>query len=57
MGTRITGTGPKRPEYPEISVGCLNTVAHAGYQIVNFKIPRGKKSANCPECGRRAGRK
>lgn len=37
----------------ETEVGCLNT-AHR--QIINFKIPRGKKSAKCPVCGRRAGR-
>lgn len=53
MGTRITG-GVPRPELPEVEVGCLNR-AHA--EIVNFKIPYGKKSAKCPVCGRRAGRK
>ena len=49
----------KRPreEYPEIEVGCLNTVAHAQYKIVNFKIPKGVPSKACPECGREAGRK
>lgn len=66
MGTRITGgsSGKKKkvPDpratwemYPnEIEVGCLNS-AHR--EIVNFKIPKGRKSAKCPVCGRRAGRK
>lgn len=68
MGTRITGGDPPKKKAPdprsawnkyptEVEIGCLNTVAHKGYQIVNFKIPKGRKSAVCPECGRRAGRK
>lgn len=57
MGTRITGgKGPKREEYPEIEIGCLNTLEHIGYKIVNFKIPKGVKSKKCPQCGRKASR-
>ena len=51
MGTRINFP---REDLPEIEIGCLNR-AHA--EIVHFKIPKGKKSAKCPVCGRRAGRK
>lgn len=51
MGTRINV--PKPPPEPEVEIGCLNR-AHA--EIVYFKIPKGKKSAKCPKCGRRAGR-
>jgi hypothetical protein len=57
MGARITGTGGKGKKTPKaIEIGCLNTVAHKGYKIVNFKIPAGQQTANCPECGRKAGR-
>lgn len=38
----------------ETEIGCLNR-SHA--KIINFKIPKGKKSAKCPVCGRRAGKK
>lgn len=57
MGTRITGgdKSPRNPHdmYPEIEIGCLNR-AHP--DIVHFKIPRGRKTAKCPQCGRKAGR-
>lgn len=58
MGTRITGTGRKAPSpyqlYPRsVEIGCLN---RAHRQIVYFKIPRGRKNAKCPVCGRRAGK-
>jgi hypothetical protein len=54
MGTRITGGD--REKYPEIEVSCLNTVAHIGYKIVNFKIPKGVSSKKCPQCGRKIGK-
>ncbi len=67
MGARITGgKDPKKKKftpnpraawdkYPNaLEVGCLNKVHR---DIVNFTIPAGRKSANCPVCGRRAGRK
>jgi hypothetical protein len=42
-------------KYPhETEIGCLN---RAHRQIVDFKIPRGRKNAKCPVCGRRAGKK
>lgn len=68
MGTRITGGDggkKKKPrftpnpraaydKYPEpLQVGCMS-FAHR--EIVNFEIPRGRKNAKCPVCGRRAGR-
>jgi hypothetical protein len=61
MGTRITGGGKDKPrnqyeKYPAIEVGCLNTVAHIGYKIVNFKLPAGVPVKKCPQCGRKVGR-
>lgn len=47
---------PRAPwdKYPrDREIGCLNR-AHA--EIVNFVIPRGRKNAKCPVCGRRAGK-
>lgn len=56
MAARKSSPGKREP-YPEIEVGCLNTMAHKGYKIVNFKIPRGVPTKACPQCGRVAGRK
>lgn len=42
-------------KYPHATeIGCLN---RAHREIVHFKIGKGKKSAKCPVCGRRAGKK
>lgn len=65
MGARITGGKDPRKKVPspraaydkypdEMEVGCLS-FDHR--DVVMFKIPKGKKSAKCPVCGRRAGRK
>lgn len=56
MGAKNIGGGNRKTYPTEVEVGCLNTLAHKGYKIVNFKIPRGHQSASCPECGRRAGK-
>jgi hypothetical protein len=63
MGTRITGGEPPKKrgwnqtdKYPALEVGCLNTVEHIGYKIVNFKIPAGVATKKCPQCGRKVGR-
>lgn len=65
MGTRITGGEPPKDKQPPdpraawkkypfpIEIGCMN---RAHREIVHFEIPKGKKNAKCPKCGRRAGR-
>lgn len=47
--------GGNRKAYPNaVEIGCLNQ-EHS--KIIYFKIPKGHAYANCPVCGRRAGRK
>lgn len=57
MGTEKNKPRNQYEKYPELEVGCLNTVAHIGYKIVNFRIPAGTPTKKCPQCGRKVGRK